>query len=184
MWSKCSRCSKRTNSGNVAQYSHSPHGNGTMAVSRFTQSFTVRLDAHAAFYVQGKKSPGLLLALDNLAVSASTSFLLFWTEEALEPAVTALFAFVGCEAASAAIFSEPNNKIKPDAAIAALLMLFMRKILLSLFTGVCCRQTMPQTPPVGHLYSSLTYSCGPIRAPPAPFAAAPPAPRPLTAYYR
>ena len=83
-----------------------------MAVSRFTQSFTVRLDAHAAFYVQGKKSPGFLLALVNLAVSASTSFLLFWTEEALESAVTALFAFVGCEAASAAIFSEPEQQDK------------------------------------------------------------------------
>ncbi|MCE5170947.1 hypothetical protein LQV63_16710 [Paenibacillus profundus] len=82
-----------------------------MAVSRFTQSFTVRLDAHAAFYVQGKKSPGFLLALVNLAVSASAIFLLFWTEEALESAVMALFAFVGCDAASAAIFSEPNSRM-------------------------------------------------------------------------
>ncbi len=63
------------------------------------------------FTYRAKKSPGFLLTLVNLAVSASAIFLLFWTEEALESAVMALFAFVGCDAASAAIFSEPNSRM-------------------------------------------------------------------------
>lgn len=92
MWSKCSRCSKRTISRNAVQYSHSPSAWG-----RDYGCFTFYSSVHCP---AGRPD----------RYSASASFLLFWTEEALESAVTALFAFVGCEA-FAAIFSEPNSRM-------------------------------------------------------------------------
>ncbi len=96
MWSKCSRCSKRTISRNAVQYSHSPSAWG-----RDYGCFTFYSSVHCP---AGRPD----------RYSASTSFLLFWTEEALESAVTALFAFVGCGAAASSPLPIHRGLLPPD----------------------------------------------------------------------